>query len=339
VSLFKNLAKAATAIGTGGTSLLVEKGEKKLFGAITPKTANADLSGAQTTPEQAKLQEGQAKLLDELVSSMKQNRTDSAAVSEEAKKAAEAGKKRDAIFTPLLLKSLGYNGSFDGDGNLSSISKMSEEDLVGQMSPLEKQQYQVAQEMSARQLKALRGELDVDPALTADIQNNQAILEETLSRTLGPNWRNSTVGNAAFNDFQEHATSIIESARRGEIAQGVGLISTSLDNVAKTNSFQTGTLNAAASVAESPFSNNLARKTAALQPNINAINGSMPLLTGFTQAQLPFSVDKEIAAKAAMQGADQEFAANQSKSNFVKDLFGTVLGAGTSAILGKSKVA
>ncbi len=326
--LVKNPVRGLAAVASGGQSEVTLAARDVLMNAITPKVPGADTGATATSDAQLRLQEGQANLLQELVESSKQTRADAAALSEEAKKEAEAGRKRDAIFTPLLLKSLGYSGEFDADGNLSGIRQLTEEELVSQMSPLEKQQYQVAQELSSRQLKALRGELEVDPALTKDIERNRAILEEQLSRTLGPNWQQTTVGQQAFQDFQERATRITDSARRGEISQGVSLISSALDNTGKVAS--AGRIGAAESVAEAPFSKNLARKTAALAPTANAAAASFPLLSAFTQAQSPFQGDKAIAANLTMQHNQQQFEANQARSNFVKDLFGTAVGVSTS---------
>lgn len=280
--------------------------------------------------KQSNLQDQQAGLLQQMAEATKQQTEASTKLTNQALKDAEAAKKRDAIFTPMLLESLGFSGAFDPEGNLTGITKMSEEQLVAKMSPLEKQQYNIAQESSARQLKALRGELPVDPALERDVQKNKDILTESLSRTLGPNWAATTVGQQAMQSFQETSTRIYEGARRGEIVQGSALVSSALSNVSGMSSAGTTRTAAAASVADQSFANNLNRMNAALQPRANAISGSQGLLTSYTTAQNPYIASQEMFAKQNMQQQQQDFLSSQSKNNFVQGLLGLAAGGAVS---------
>lgn len=243
----------------------------------------------------------------------------------------EESRQRDRLFTPLMLESLGFKGEFDPEGNLTNVSRFSEEELVGRMSPLEKMQYEIAQEQSKRQLKALRGELDVDPALTEEIEKNEKLLRESLSRALGPNYEKSTVGQQALQDFTERATRITEGARRGEIAQGTTLLSSALANNEATRGAGTGRVAGAIDTFNVPAANRAAMQMNALQPGSVVQGTGVSLLSSYATAQQPYQFNRQLGVQQQMQRQDQNFQRKMANLDFAAQLFGASVGAAASA--------
>lgn len=71
--------------------------------------------------------------------------------------------------------------------------------------------------LNERTLKALRGELEVDPALERDIREQRETLQERLRQQLGAGFETSTPGTEALNRFEESATILRDQARRGQL--------------------------------------------------------------------------------------------------------------------------
>ncbi len=67
------------------------------------------------------------------------------------------------------------------------------------------------------QLKSLRGEMPISPALESELQNQENILKSTLSQRLGSNWMLSTPGIQTMTQFKQKADIVREEARRGMI--------------------------------------------------------------------------------------------------------------------------
>jgi hypothetical protein len=103
------------------------------------------------------------------------------------------------------------------------LVKMTEDERLAGMTPVEQQQYQATKLQNQRLIDALQGNLPVDPALEKDLQLQQSQMEEQLARDLGPNWKNSTAGMQRIGEFTKRADLLRESARRGEINTGTGL--------------------------------------------------------------------------------------------------------------------
>lgn len=100
--------------------------------------------------------------------------------------------------------------------------KMTEEERIAAMSPTEKGAYDILGLQQERQVRALKGELPVSPALEAEIEKQKSGLIEGLSSRLGPNWQTSTAGIQTMSEFEKTTGLLREEARRGEIAQGAG---------------------------------------------------------------------------------------------------------------------
>lgn len=71
--------------------------------------------------------------------------------------------------------------------------------------------------LNERTLKALRGELEVDPALERDLREQKETLQGRLQQQLGAGFETSTPGIEALQRFDESAEILRSQARRGEL--------------------------------------------------------------------------------------------------------------------------
>lgn len=83
--------------------------------------------------------------------------------------------------------------------------------------PLAKQNKQIQSLANERTLKALRGELEIDPAVERDIKQQEATLRDRLSNQLGSGYETSSAGIEALQKFNEGANILRSQARKGEL--------------------------------------------------------------------------------------------------------------------------
>lgn len=88
------------------------------------------------------------------------------------------------------------------------------EEMTG---PLAMQRKEIEGLLNERSLKALRGELEVDPALERDIRNQRETLRERLQNQFGSGFEGSSPGIEALQRFEESAEVLRSQARRGEL--------------------------------------------------------------------------------------------------------------------------
>jgi hypothetical protein len=112
---------------------------------------------------------------------------------------------------PILLQSMGYARGDEG------LTKLSPEEYYASLSPYEQLSYDIATEASERELKALRGELEVDPAVEREIEEGWLETQERMSRQLGPGWEVSTPGIQASAEQKQRAAELRDAVRRGEM--------------------------------------------------------------------------------------------------------------------------
>ena len=144
---------------------------------------------------------------------------------EDEKKAQEALNTSMKIIEPIIFQQMGYNPSYDESGTMTGLTKMTEEEMIANMSPLERQNYNIMTETAALNLKALRGEMPTSPQLEKDLAKQRQMLEETMSRKLGIDWRTTTPGIQALSEFEIKESLIKEEARRGLMTTAAGLTS------------------------------------------------------------------------------------------------------------------
>lgn len=94
---------------------------------------------------------------------------------------------RSQIDTAFLNMGLAY------DPETNTTRPLTEDELFLRMTPQEQRTYGITNDLQASLEAAIAGDYS-DPALEAQIEKQQGISEEELSRRLGPNWRLSTPG-------------------------------------------------------------------------------------------------------------------------------------------------
>lgn len=109
--------------------------------------------------------------------------------------------ERNAALEPLLLETIGF-----------------EKDEEGNYIPVEGEQDPLLATLEERYMGAIEGKEGVSPYLETQLEEERAKLEEDLSRRLGPNWRSTTPGIQAMEEFQSRADMLREEARQSTIA-------------------------------------------------------------------------------------------------------------------------
>jgi len=97
---------------------------------------------------------------------------------------------------------------------------MPEDEYYAGLTDLEKQSYDISKLQGERQIKALKGELDVDPALEQNIADEYKQLQETMMQRLGTGWETSTPGIQALDEFNKRAQLLRSEQRKGEMTTG-----------------------------------------------------------------------------------------------------------------------
>lgn len=69
-----------------------------------------------------------------------------------------------------------------------------------------------------RSQKALKGELDVDPAVQQDLARQKEVLHEELLRRLGPGYQNTDSGQRALAELDRNANMVNYQVRHGELS-------------------------------------------------------------------------------------------------------------------------
>ena len=93
-------------------------------------------------------------------------------------------------------------------------------DLAEKINPLEEEVETLSLE---RTLKALKGELPINPSLTREIDEQEELLREDLRRQLGPGFETSTPGRNALDKFFRDKEEILEGARRADLTNSESL--------------------------------------------------------------------------------------------------------------------
>lgn len=124
----------------------------------------------------------------------------------------EASEAREKAWEPILMEEMGYRY-----GSAGGLEQIPEEELYAAMSPLEQQTYDLQKLAAERELKALRGELEIDPATERGIKEQEQELSERMYRQLGAGWETSTPGIQARAEQQQRALEMRDAIRKGEM--------------------------------------------------------------------------------------------------------------------------
>ena len=145
--------------------------------------------------------------------------------------------KLQELMFPHQLEAMGYQASYDPQGQLSGISK----------APLsEADQYRQSAELAflKRQDAALKGELPVAPGLMRDLDAQKAHLDEKLRKQLGTGYETSSPGIQALGEYMGRRNDSLESARRGDLGQAGAFAQASNDRIfgARDNAFNAASI-------------------------------------------------------------------------------------------------
>jgi len=116
------------------------------------------------------------------------------------------------ILNPLLFAQLGIDAEFDPEGNLVSVTEDPQAQAARDL------RSEIESESLTRELAALRGEGEIDPALTRSFEEGEETLRESLLRQLGTGFETSTPGIEALANFQQRRTETEFGARRGDLS-------------------------------------------------------------------------------------------------------------------------
>ncbi|MEN6373548.1 MAG: hypothetical protein ABFD75_02045 [Smithella sp.] len=165
---------------------------------------------------------------------------------------------------PFMLESMGYTRDENGkitktgltkasdamqahqlaiSGYGTDGSKLTEDQMLAEMTDTEKRDYELNKVAQERQLKAYKGELDISPALEEELTAQENEAKEVLARKLGSNWMLSTSGQTAMKNLQQKANLVREEARQGLISSGEGILTARENNSIVNNSKNSNLVN------------------------------------------------------------------------------------------------
>lgn len=111
------------------------------------------------------------------------------------------------LLTPDLLRTLGFNTKLDESGRIVGISR----------SGLGQQEDKVRAKTTNRELLALNGKLPIDAQTTQELNRQEQVLREQLTRSLGPDYMGTTAGQQAMADFRQRRANVVDSAARQDV--------------------------------------------------------------------------------------------------------------------------
>lgn len=157
--------------------------------------------------------------------------------------------------------------------------KLTEEQMLGQMTESEKSDYELTKLSRQRQRDALEGKLPISPALEEELAGEERQAVEMLSRKLGPDWMLSTPGQKTLATLRQKAGLLREETRRGQITSGEGILASraSQDSM-RSNRLAgiSGTIGLSADIKDQTKNQELKERTSGLalmQGHISSLSG------------------------------------------------------------------
>jgi hypothetical protein len=121
-----------------------------------------------------------------------------------------------SILQEISLYEAGYEFTYDDDGNVTGYQKR-------ELTEEEQEEEELASLKRERELKALKGEADVDPQLEEDLAESEANMRERLRRQLGDDYETSDPGSRALSQFEQDKNQTLWYARHGEMTTAANL--------------------------------------------------------------------------------------------------------------------
>jgi hypothetical protein len=122
----------------------------------------------------------------------------------------EQQRMQSKVLIPFLAEQEGFDVTTDEFGNITAIGKKPKTELDLMKDEIEKA-------FTERSLKALKGELPVDPALEETLKVQEQELRNKLSTQLGPGYETSTPGIETLGNFFRSAEILREGARTNQL--------------------------------------------------------------------------------------------------------------------------
>lgn len=113
------------------------------------------------------------------------------------------------LLTPTLLRAQGLKPKLDESGKIIGL----EEDPGS----IQMRRLGLEEKFIERSEKALAGELDIDPALTRGLQEEEQTIRGMLRKQVGPDYELSTPGSQRLGDFFKRKEELLYAARRGDL--------------------------------------------------------------------------------------------------------------------------
>ncbi len=123
-----------------------------------------------------------------------------------------AQQAQQKVLLPFLADQEGYDVTMDDNGNITAISKRDD--------PLDQQNKEITGLLNERTLKALKGELPLDPALEESLTSQEQQLRERLTQQFGTDYETSSPAIETLAQFMRQSEILREGARTGALTLG-----------------------------------------------------------------------------------------------------------------------
>lgn len=215
-----------------------------------------------------------------------------------------AQQEQQKMLLPVLAEQAGFKVDIDPKtGAIRGITKVDD--------PLSAQRKEIEGLELDRSLKALKGELPVDPVLERQLGTTEEKLRERLRSQFGAGYETSTPGIQTLDQFMQSAEGLRSDARRGEL----------------TLSEQLSLAREGAGLDRGAQGYNMLNTAATGNP-LSLFQAGGQLASGYGQAQIPFLQHRQMQMQGSIANAQ---AASQSMAgwgNLAGLLFGRLFPGG-----------
>jgi len=121
----------------------------------------------------------------------------------------EEQRAQQKILLPFLAEQEGFDIEMDDKGNIKGIKK--------KLDPDDAKRQELETAYLDRSLKAMRGELELDPALEESLKSGETALREKLQSQFGPGYETSSPAIETLSQFMRSSEILREGARTGQL--------------------------------------------------------------------------------------------------------------------------
>lgn len=206
----------------------------------------------------------------------------------------EEQRAQQKIMLPFLAEQEGFDVELDDGGNIKSIKKKAD--------PEEAKRKELEGMFLDRSLKAMKGELPLDPALEESLASGEQQLREKLQSQFGPGYETSSPAIETLGQFMRSSEILREGARTGQLtlSEQLGITREQQDQFSRASSTD-------------------ALRNTAIGDPLTFAGAFGQTARGFGQAQTPYLQQRQMQAQASSANADRLY-----------KLLGAGIGAGGS---------